>query len=756
MTATRILVRRLAAVMTAGVFGLTPVAWAAPVSAAPGDGQPTPVKVVVLVDESGSLRPEGVAAERDAAKIITSSEFSSSSQLGVVGFASDNGQGQGPVDVVCPMGRADTGPARERYTTCIDRLRIRAAGQDDGTDFPSAVRQGLELLGDADDDVPKIMFLLTDGVLDVSGSDRYGKVPDLRNQAAQKELDALLVEARERRVQVWPLGFGASANRDKLEAFARAGGQQLCNAAARRPEATVVDDPADIVAALQAAFAAARCAALTPETRAPLPSGETTELKAEIPAIATYGSLTVLKRDPRVEVAYRDPAGKTVLKNSASGVSTFEVSGERSTVEVLRIANPVPGTWTIALTSPPQTPDQQVSARVLWQGVVQASVVVDPPQPVPGQPVTASVTIFTATGAVDARSLAGLTVGVQMTGDGIATGVSISVRDDGKDGDRTAGDGQFSGRTTVPTSATGTLSFSGEVSGAGIVTDRRAATTRVQRSDAPLYAAVRLPSGSRVGPGESVRGSVGFVNRSGAAADVRLIPDGLDDGTLATISPATMTVPAGAGTSEQKFTLTFAAGTRRGPAQVTVKVVDAKDAATVYGNAAAAYDVAPPPRTWFWIAVAAGAVFGAALLAWLLTVARRRAAERNVRPLAVVLYRAGQQAQLLNAPDRRAREFRFAVREDGGDLRRLDLAAAGEPAYALARRSSGAYVLRSPDGAETALTAAQRFDLPDGVHQIGVSDAARRAPRQRPAASAATTSATTRDNPSDDDDSLVW
>lgn len=755
MTTPRSLSRRSAAALIVGVCVLTTPAWLpAPALSAPGDGEPQPVKVVVLVDESGSLRPEGVAAEIEAAKIITQSEFSSASQLAVVGFASDNGNGHGPVDVVCPMGRADSGPAREKYTTCVDRLTIRKAGVDDDTDFPSAVRQGLQMLGDGTDGVPKIMFLLTDGQLDVADSRRYGQVADLRNQVAQKQLDGLLTQARSKQVQVWPLGFGDAADQAKLDAFARAGGQQVCATNARHPRATVVSDPSDVVTALQAAFAAARCAALTPDKQTHLPPGETKQLTVEIPAIATYGSLTVLKRDPTVQVTYRDPRGRTVPKTGSSGVSTFEVSGERSGVEVLRIKNPVPGAWTIALTSPPQTPDQLVSARVLWQGVVQAAVVVDPPQPVAGQPVTASVGIFTPAGAVDAASLSGLDVGVLMTGAGL-TATRIAVHDDGRDGDRTAGDGQFSGRTTVPASASGTLAFTGEVAGDGIVTDKRAAITSVQRSDAVLSASVSLPSGARVDPGGSVDGVVSFDNRSGKAVTVRLVPANLDQGTLATLQPATMQVAAGAGTSQQKFTLAFGAGSRRGPAQVTVKVVDATSAGTVYGNAAAAYDLDEPPRTWFWIAVAAAATVLAAVLIWLFLALRRRGRERNVRPLAVVLYRGDQRIQVLNAPDRRARRFRFAVRGDG-ELTRLDLATEAEAAYSLARRSTGAYLLSPPDEPDVELGADRRFVLPDGTHQIGISDTARQPSRPRPAPGATTAGPPAPRKRSDDDDSLVW
>ncbi|BCJ55889.1 hypothetical protein Asp14428_73640 [Actinoplanes sp. NBRC 14428] len=724
-------------------LGLPP----APLAAALADG-PQPVNVVVLVDQSGSLRADGVEAEREAAKIITQSEFSSRSRLGVVGFASANGDGHGPVDVVCPMEEASAGTARERYQTCIDRLAIRPKGRDDDTDFPSALRQGLEMLGQAGGDAPRIIFLLTDGVLDVSDSEIYGGDAALRNDVAQDQLDDLLEQARRDRVQVWPLGFGSDVDKAKLDAFARSGGRQPCNSSAPEPSATVVAGPADVVASLQNAFAAARCGAQSPVQRTPLPSGDEKTLEVEIPPIATYGSLTVVKRDPAIQVSYVDPVGTTVTKTGQHDDSTFEVSGERSGVEVLRIRHPKPGTWKIRLKSPPQTPDQEVSARVLWQGVVQAAVVVNPPQPVPGQPVTVSVNIYTAAGTVDAESLRGLTVRVRASGAGVPDTL-VRVADDGRDGDRTAGDGEFSGRMSIPAVASGTLKFAGEVAGAGIVTDRRVAEAPTQR-EMSLFASLELPSGERVAPGRTVRGKVHFSNRAGARTSVRLVLADPDAGTLATINPATLEVPPGNGTTEQDFTIAFDRGTRKGPAAFTVRVVDAGSPDVVYGNAPVRYEIGPEPLPWwFWVAVAAAA----ALVLGLITVLWRRRRASDVRKLSVVLYRADGSTQALPAPVKGAAEFPFVVRTEKGGTSRLDLAGAGEPAYVVTRRADGTYRLGTPSGGTEELTGSRRYELPDDAGQVGIGDSV--VPQRRPRHDGV-------DGPppsarrTDDDDSLVW
>src|SRR5262249_37758205 len=184
----------------------------------------------------------------------------------------------------------------------------------------------------------------------------------------------------------------------------------------------VVDDSSAVVRSLVEAYAAATCASVQvpSQGQVPLNPGRTVELPVEVPYIATDGSIAVIKSDPRVLVAYLDPDGHIVPKTGAQGDSEFEVSGEGSPVEVLRIRNPEPGRWRVRLRSDADTP-QNVSAVVIWKSAVRSSVFVDPPAPAPGQVVTVTVTVETRKAAVtDPRALAFLRVGARLTGAGFA------------------------------------------------------------------------------------------------------------------------------------------------------------------------------------------------------------------------------------------------------------------------------------------------------------------------------------------------
>ncbi|MDG4766873.1 VWA domain-containing protein [Solwaraspora sp. WMMD406] len=725
-----------AALLVLGLLG--------PVALVPGpapgwarsDGEPRPVKVVVLVDQSGSLGPEGVAAEREAAAIITQSEFSPRSELAVVGFASDNGPGQSPVDIVCPMTQVDSEPQREFLTTCVEDLRIRKPDEGDDTDFVSALQQALSLLGDDPDDPrAKIVFLLTDGVLDVSDSDRYGAVEQDRNRVARAQLDEELARAREQRVQVWPLGFGDQVDEASLREFAAGGSQHRCSDSAPAPQARVVGDAADVVPSLLEAFASARCAAVTPDRPQSLPGGASREFTVDVPAIATTGSMTVVKRDPRIVVEYRDPSGRQVPTRGRLGDSTFQISGERGAVEVLRIDNPLPGPWLITVRSADGVPTQQISARVVWQGVVQAAVVLDPPQPVPGEPVTVSVAISTRRGAIDPASTSALSVAVRLGGEGFDELVT-PLRDDGTAGDATAGDGRYTGTVRVPESADGRLAFVGTVSGEGIVTDERPANTRVSSAGPGVRTQIELPSGARVAPGGQLAGRLLIDNESGDAVELRLSLSDLDDGTLATLRPATVDVPAGTGRSDHPFVVEVAESSRRGPAQFVLRVVDVADDDLVYGNALVTVDVDdPPPPWWKWPLIVLAGLLAVALVGWSLLRRRAAVAARDVRGLVAELYRDGHQVNYLAAPDRRASEFRFVVRDEHSGAGRLDRAQPGEPAYVVRRRPDGSYAVRTPGGGEQVIGRAQRIALAEPGREVGLRDERADRRTRRPAGS---------------------
>lgn len=131
-----------------------------------------PVQIVVLVDVSGSLSPEDVARERDAVRVIVQGEPSDESTVSVFGFGSSNTPGQSPVDEVCPATTLESPAKRDLIAECVGNLQVRTAAMGADTDHVAALEQAQAKLASAPPDQPKIVYLLTDGVLDVGNSPR--------------------------------------------------------------------------------------------------------------------------------------------------------------------------------------------------------------------------------------------------------------------------------------------------------------------------------------------------------------------------------------------------------------------------------------------------------------------------------------------------------------------------------------------------------------------------------------------------------
>jgi len=381
-------------VIALGVFARAPAALAAPST------DPRPVRVVVLVDESGSLSDAGVSAERDAAALIVQSEFSPLSEMAVVGFGSSNKPGQSPVDDVCALTKVDTTLNRDYLSHCVAKLHRRTTAEGNDTDYANAFVDALSIMGSADSGQQRIVFMLTDGNPDVRNSPGWGgrdATPEQRDEAARQEMNADLAKLKDGGVQVWPLGFGDpnAIDRSRLADLAARGSQATCSSSAPKPSAVVVTGASDVRAQLFKAFGAARCGNVEPPSTDHLATGTTVNLAVTIPVISTDGSIAVIKTDPRIVVSYFAPGedSRPVPKAGVQDGATYSVSGESSPVEVLRIRNPKPGKWRVQLSSGPDVAPQDVSATVVWQGNVQSSVTVSPPRPQAGTPVTVQLTI---------------------------------------------------------------------------------------------------------------------------------------------------------------------------------------------------------------------------------------------------------------------------------------------------------------------------------------------------------------------------
>lgn len=670
-----------------------------------------PVSIVVLVDESGSINAEDLRREREAATTIALGEFAPLSRVSVVGFGSDDG-GQSPVDVVCPPVEVGTGQDQQALAECVGELRKRRSNEGNGTDHYAAFQQAMTYLAGREE--PKMIFLLTDGKLDVAKSPRYGpdNVNDQRNKAALRGIDNTLVEAREQQVQVWPLGFG-KVNKGQLDSWASAGAQGSCGSRAPKPSATVVANSSTVADVLLKAFRAARCAGSGEIQHAQLAPGESESVKVKVPEIATDGSIVVVKRDFRVSVEFRDPENRVVPKDGPAFGSTFQGSGANGPVEALRVVNPIPGEWTVVLTSAPDVPALEVSAVVIWQGAVRAMMTVDPPSPQKGQQVRILLSLQTRNRPIrDADQLSTLDFTVAMK-DGDET-VPVSVSDSGQNGDQQSGDGMYTGEVTIPETDSKSVKFVGSVGGIGISGDTRTVVANLSTGRAGLAAQILVPAGATVEPGKAVEASVVVSNLTGAVAKVRVQIDEVSPGTRVSVRGArtAFDVPA-AGNVEFPFDVVFAKDTALGANSLVLKLTDESD--TVLANyplsLTVGYPPAPPPL-WLYIGLPAVLLLGATALAW----HRARQAARDVRGLAVYLSVNGRPAGDIAAPEVRTTRFRFAVRADGPGPAYLDEGiSGGDPETYTVTRVASQITLHTPGNDRVELRSGAGFEVGHGV-----------------------------------------
>lgn len=711
VVAERVRLRGLMAVLAVLIAlpGLASLAAAAPTptqGATAVEPAVEPAQIVILVDQSRSLTDDDLRRERDAASLIAQSEFSPRSVVTVIGFGSDEG-GVGPTDLVCPATVVAGAAERQRLSDCVQGLRIREPGRGDDTDHAAALEQALASFTPAPVG-PRVVFLLTDGRLDVGDTQRYGtgKTLDQRNQAAEDRLVTLLRTAAEQQVQIWPLGFG-DVDRDALTRFARDAAQSACGPGAPAPEATVVESSADVDGAIVAAYGASRCAGTGDVTSTQIHPGETVPVPVEIPSIATDGSITVVKRNPGTGVQYVDPDGRVVPKAGSFEGSTFEVSGENGPVEALRIVDPKPGTWTVRLTAQAGDPPQDVTTAVTWQGAVQAILLPNPQSIQAGRPLTVSLSLRTRRGPVtDPAQLARLSFAAVLD-PGAGAPVPIGLADDGREPDPAAGDGTYTGQVVVPADAAGTVTVRGSVRGIGISGDEPSAGVQVTSGPPPLLVAATLPNiNDSVHPGGTVTGQVTVTNNSAVPRRVLLrIAQDVDSGIAVAEGSAVREVAA-AGNTSFEAVLALPADAAIGPAGGVVEIVDADDPATVLGAFPFTVRVVEPVPWLLYGAVVAAVL---AVLAVVVVAVRRHQARVLTGVTVTVVSGSFDTRQVV---PRGATRFRFSVVAPAGAPPQIQISD-GAGGYRLTRRGER-LTLRTPRG-----EVPTRFDTPvevdDGV-----------------------------------------
>lgn len=663
--------------------------------------------------------------ERTAARLIALGEFAPTSRIGVLGFGGPDGAYNAPtnpqpsVDPVCPMTKVDSPASRQALGDCVGKLQVRTYQQGNQTDFIDAISDGVsELTGTGDTGRPLLLFLLTDGKLDMVGSPAF---PGNDSQAVNAEanqylLSQTLPQAKRAGVRIWPLGFGPDVDHAELQQIAAGGAQGSCNVALpdATPHAITVPDASRIETELPQIYANARCLHYSPGESAPIGPGGSADLYVTVPDIVTFGSLEVIRQSQQISVTYFDPKNRPVpVPEGSLAGQTFSLAGANGPVQSLSVGNPMPGRWRVHLTAGPDVPaGTLVTTSVLWQGVLHFDIVTSPTDPKPGQAVTVTVKLQTGARSLSASDLTGVHASVQITGAGLAAPISVPVNDNGVSPDRTADDGVYNGTLTIPESTSGTLIAVGIVTAQGVVGDARSTPITINSSVLSVTGLMTLPPGA-VAPGGQVTGTLQLSNQTGKPHTIRLLPE--DTPTGVTVTPPTISLPAASGTTSYPFTLHFASSVPLGAVTGHINAVDAATG-SLYAQGPIVTKVALPPKIysywWFWVLAVLGA--GLVVLAlWLLLAGLgRRRNESSMEQIELILYDGGRPIDTLLAPAGCGSKLPFSIDRSRPNLPRLESDFSGGSEY-VARRwrgrrhvGGGIVVLRT--GADP-----QRLDVQD-------------------------------------------
>lgn len=534
---------------------------------------PTPVRVVILVDETKSLDDAALVSERTAAAALAG-EIGDGLEVKLSGFGTVLDQAQSPnvrakaVRQYCPAPGAGTGAkpstgegsnfalledssSRTAFEQCAQApTNLRRIG--DTTNYVAALDDAIDhlidvKLADPTDRKTSLVFLLTDGKLDVEDDPEYSSVPDVdaRTEAALDDLRMrVLPRAKDAGIQLWPLGFG-EADEGALSEIAQGGAPSPCSGDSPRPRVVKGDDPAGIRLLVAEAIASARCLHAT-EVDIPAYGSHV----ANVPAFATDVSFRVFPTSGRPRISFADPDGKPLDGSSGDvdGQRYRLLSDEVDGRTTLVVVGPKPGPWSIRLDG-----DGAATTLISWQNRVVADVDVRPLTPAPGQHLTVLVRPRTRAGTqLSPEDLAHLLVQVEAAHGGGAPAVAITLNDAGANPDERADDGVYTGEVVPETcddaidisaridiTATAQQAASAGPAVAVSVSCARGGSDSLQFSDYPL--AVRIRRGDVLG------GSI-LVKRDRPEFQPALVTNDLPDGVEVVVDPPLASVPVGAET----------------------------------------------------------------------------------------------------------------------------------------------------------------------------------------------------------------
>jgi hypothetical protein len=538
--------------------------------------------IVILADESGSIAesPAAIQGERQAASEIVQAEWSPQSQIAIYGFGSapPGEPAAGAVQQYCGLTELTSSAARAGLANCAADIFPRSQGQGYNTDFAAAMKQAEETLSgsDAQDSAP-IVFILTDGQLDVGQPNPYASTAAAGDTTAQAELTGVILpQLKSLGAQVWPVGFGFAAPRE-LAQFAHGGAQvnPQCPARASTPQPAIVPpgvtglaEAEDIQQELLASFAAARCAAAELQPWRTLEPGQSIAYPVAINPLATFGSFTVNKGAPGVRVTYSDPGGHAVTDSTTSPAGhigsadyILTTGGPQSSQESLRLSGLQPGTWQVTLTNQTTVP-QAVGVSVVWQGQVQPDIAFSPQVGASGQPVRISVKPAVDSTPLPPIDLARLAVSlaVQWTPASAVQQVPTALD---------SATGTFTGTTIVPSGASGNASITATIQADGV--QGTAESTLPLNPGGGLSVSLDIPPGTTVLPGGSVSAQAQVNNQGQPPTDIMFSLGDLASGVDASITAPAGPVQVSPGQMSVPVTIRIAPSTRLGPVLGTIR-----------------------------------------------------------------------------------------------------------------------------------------------------------------------------------------
>jgi len=207
-----------------------------PASVASADEPVEGLDLVILVDESGSLKQSGIRSEIEAlSALLGSRELISKDEVevrvSVIGF----GSGLKAADVKCPLSKV-TDSNSEALLACAAKIKLRTTKESRNTDFAAAFNAASKQFGTGkESDSRRAVILMTDGTYDPSGKASSTGLTDLE----RGNLNTALTLMSESDVQVWPLGFGKAEEED-LGYLAVQGGATSCPTGTPKPSARIV------------------------------------------------------------------------------------------------------------------------------------------------------------------------------------------------------------------------------------------------------------------------------------------------------------------------------------------------------------------------------------------------------------------------------------------------------------------------------------------------------------------------------------